>query len=194
MQHILNAKAELRKRAIAARDALDPEYRRMASEALATHGIAFAGRRPGALVSGFTAIGAEIDPLPLMTKLAPDHVLALPVLMGKGQPLAFRRWALGGPLRSGLWGIREPPDDAPVVEPEIVLVPLLAFDAKGRRLGYGAGYYDRTLAHLRSRRPIIAIGLAFDEQEVAEVPVGANDEPLDWVLTPSGPRHTGTRT
>jgi 5-formyltetrahydrofolate cyclo-ligase len=193
MQQILDAKAELRVRAIVARDALDPEFRRAAAEVLAVHGLAFVGSQPGAIVSGFMAIGAEIDPLPLMTTLAPSHMLALPVLMGKGQPLAFRRWAPGEPLKSGLWGIREPLETAPVVEPDVLLVPLLAFDANGRRLGYGAGYYDRTLALLRSRRPIIAIGVAFDEQEEAEVPVSASDQPLDWVLTPSGPRHTASR-
>jgi 5-formyltetrahydrofolate cyclo-ligase len=107
-------------------------------------------------------------------------------MQGKTRPLQFRRWSPGDPLRTVQWGIREPAEAAPVVEPDVLLVPLLAFDRGGHRLGYGGGYYDRTLRALRSRRPVTAVGLAFAEQEVDAVPHLDYDERLDWVLTPLG--------
>ena len=125
----------------------------------------------------------------LLARLArAGYRTCLPVLTPKGHPLVFRAWAAGEPLVPRMWGIREPAPTADVVEPDVLLVPLLAFDANGWRLGYGGGYYDRTLARLRVAKTIVAIGLAFDEQELAAVPHGPFDQPLDWVLTPSGPR------
>ena len=95
---------------------------------------------------------SEINPLPLMRKLADAGAqLALPVVAGKGQPLIMRAWTFGEPLAAGVWGIREPMPDAPEVDPDILIVPLLAFDRRGHRLGYGAGYYDMTLAALRAQ-------------------------------------------
>jgi 5-formyltetrahydrofolate cyclo-ligase len=161
-----------------------------AGTALAHHGLAFLGRSLAALdVSGFIAIRDEIDPRPLMMALdAAGARLALPVMLGKAQPLEMRAWAPGEPLAETTWGIQEPLPSATVVNPDIVLVPLLAFDKAGHRLGYGGGFYDRTLARLRSLKPVIAIGLAYDEQRVDALPYGAYDQPLDWVLTPSGPQ------
>jgi 5-formyltetrahydrofolate cyclo-ligase len=160
-----------------------------ASRRLTGYGIAFALPRPGATVSGFLAIGEEIDPLPLLLHLdAAGFLLSLPAMPGKDKPLVFRTWVPGDPLVQTTWGIREPLVSAAVVVPEIVLVPLLAFDRAGHRLGYGGGYFDRTLGELRATRSILAIGLAFDEQEVETVPHLAYDQRLDWVLTPSGPR------
>jgi 5-formyltetrahydrofolate cyclo-ligase len=115
------------------------------------------------------------------------HGLSLPVMEGKGRPLIFRAWTPGDPLAEVTWGIREPLPAAPVVEPDVVLVPLLAFDHAGHRLGYGGGFYDRTLERLRAAKPVVAIGLAYDEQRVDSVPHHDYDQRLDWVLTPSGP-------
>jgi 5-formyltetrahydrofolate cyclo-ligase len=127
---------------------------------------------------------SEINPLPLMRKLAAARArLALPVVAGKGQPLIMRAWDFGAPLAAGVWGIREPPPNAPAVAPDILIVPLLAFDRAGQRIGYGAGYYDMTIAALRARKEVLAIGLAFAEQEIAAVPATASDAPLDLVLT-----------
>ena len=106
----------------------------------------------------------------------------------KGEPLLFRRWRIGDPLIARTWGILEPDESAAVVEPDVLLLPLLAFDAEGWRLGYGGGFYDRTLTRLRRRKPIVAIALAFASQEVDAVPHSAYDERLDWVLTPEGLR------
>jgi len=181
-------KARLRAEAMARRAALPPRYREAATLKLAAHGLGFLDSR-FETVAGFSPIGAEIDPRPLLDRLAREGVgLCLPVLQAKGEALRFRRWQAGDPLRDGVWGIAEPLPTAPETEPDVMLVPLLAFDAAGRRLGYGGGYYDRTLRALRARRTLAAVGLAFDEQEVDAVPGLDYDERLDWVLTPSGPR------
>jgi 5-formyltetrahydrofolate cyclo-ligase len=127
---------------------------------------------------------SEINPLPLMRKLAAAGVrLALPVVAGPGKPLIMRAWGFGEPLVAGVWGIREPGPAAPEVAPDIVIVPLLAFDRAGQRIGYGAGYYDMTIAALRARQAVVAIGVAFAAQEIAAVPATARDAPLDLVLT-----------
>jgi 5-formyltetrahydrofolate cyclo-ligase len=109
--------------------------------------------------------------------------LALPIVVGRGHPLLFRAWAFGDPLRSGVWGIREPLPEAPEVLPDVVLVPLAAFDRTGHRIGYGAGYYDLTLRRLRTIKPVTALGIAFAAQEIAAVPATASDARLDLVLT-----------
>lgn len=182
-------KKDLRRSAKAVRSAAFERHGATASDAVARHGIAFAGRRPPAVVSGFLPIGHEIDPAPLMQRLlAEGYRLALPVMEGKGKPLVFRAWAPGEPLAETMWGIREPLPDTETLDPDIVLGPLLAFDAAGYRLGYGGGFYDRTLARLRALKPIVSIGIAFDEQQVDAVPHVDYDERLDWILTPSGPR------
>ena len=126
----------------------------------------------------------EINPLPLMRKLAAAGArFALPVVAGRGTPLIMRAWGFGEPLAAGVWGIREPPPSASEVAPDLLIVPLLAFDRAGHRIGYGAGYYDLTIASLRAQKAIIAIGLAFAVQEIAAVPATPHDAPLDLVLT-----------
>lgn len=183
------AKQEVRSAARRARAEIPQRQRRAAAAEIAAHGIAFAGRPPGAIVAGFLPIGEEIDPLPLMLRVAGDgYDLALPVMEGKGRRLRFRRWQPGDPLAETSWGNREPLPTAPEADPDVMLVPLLAFDAAGYRLGYGGGFYDRTLAAARTRMQVVAIGLAFDAQEMPAVPRQDFDQRLDWVLTPSGPR------
>jgi 5-formyltetrahydrofolate cyclo-ligase len=126
----------------------------------------------------------EIDPLPLMKRFSSGGArLALPVIAGRGRPLLMRAWNFGEPLVSGVWGIREPPVQAAEVEPDILLVPLVAFDRAGRRLGYGGGYYDLTVARLRAHKPVVAMGIAYAIQEIAGVPVAPHDATLDLVLT-----------
>lgn len=183
------AKAEVRSAARRARAEIPRQQQQTAAEDIAAHGIAFVGPPRGAIVSGFLPIGAEIDPLPLMLRIAREgYGLALPVIDGKSRPLVFRRWRPGDPLAEGAWGIREPLPTAPATDPDIMLVPLLAFDAAGYRIGYGGGFYDRTLAAARVRKQVLAIGLAYDSQEVPAVPRHDFDQRLDWVLTSSGPR------
>jgi 5-formyltetrahydrofolate cyclo-ligase len=152
-------KAELRKSALIRRDAL----------------------------SGFSPLKSEINPLPLMRKLADAGAkLALPVVAGRGKPLVMRSYAFGQALNEGVWGIREPKADAPEVDPDILIVPLAAFDRQGHRIGYGAGYYDMTINRLRSLKPVVAIGIGYAAQEIPEVPATPRDERLDLVLTERG--------
>jgi 5-formyltetrahydrofolate cyclo-ligase len=112
-------------------------------------------------------------------------------MQGKTKPLLFRAWAPGDAMDRAVWGIAEPKADKPELEPEVLLVPLLAFDRRGWRLGYGGGFYDRTLAALRARKAVAAVGVGFDEQRVDAVPHLDYDQRLDWVLTPSGPLRCG---
>jgi 5-formyltetrahydrofolate cyclo-ligase len=172
-----------RREALARRDALTEEERRCAAEIVAARPLPVAAV-PGAIVSGFSPMGSEIDPRPLMRKFAAAGArLALPVVVGRGKPLVFRAWAFGEPLVAGEWGILMPKLLAPQVEPDILIVPLLAFDRRGHRIGYGAGYYDMTLMALRARRRIVAMGIAFAAQEIEAVPITPRDAPLDLVLT-----------
>lgn len=140
---------------------------------------------PGAVISAYWPLDGELDPRPAMRRLANrGHGLALPRMQGWLQPLRFHRWGLDDALVEGRFRVMEPAEGEPVVYPDVVLVPLLAFDRRGRRLGYGAGFYDRTLAALRVERPrLLAVGVAFAGQEVSEVPNGPNDEALDGVIT-----------
>lgn len=136
------------------------------------------------VASGFWPMRSEIDPSPLMRQLAARGArLALPVIKGRGLPLAFRAYAFGDALRGGTWGIHEPLPGAASVLPDLLIVPLVAFDRRGHRIGYGAGYYDMTLRELRARKPILAIGLGFAVQEISAVPATPRDERLDLVLT-----------
>jgi 5-formyltetrahydrofolate cyclo-ligase len=179
----LQIKAELRREALTRRDALPAEIRKAAAEAIAARALPLV-IAPGTVVSGFMPLKSEISPLPLMRKLADAGAgLALPVVAGRGKPLIMRSWQWGEPLVPGVWGIREPRPEAPEVQPDILLVPLLAFDRSGHRIGYGAGYYDLTIAQLRAIKPIAAIGIAFAGQEVETVPRTAFDAQLDLVLT-----------
>jgi 5-formyltetrahydrofolate cyclo-ligase len=185
---VIALKKQLRESAKLARAHVFRRHGDAAAQRIATQGLSFAAPRPGAIVSAFAAIGEEIDPAPLLLRLrAEGFRICLPVMQGKSRPLIFRAWDAGDPMAERRWGIREPLPSALEVDPDIVLTPLLAFDRMGYRLGYGAGFFDRTLLSMRERKPIVAIGLAYDEQEVDAVPHLDYDQRLDWVLTPSGP-------
>jgi 5-formyltetrahydrofolate cyclo-ligase len=181
------AKKALRERMRAWRQELGQQAVVRAAESVAAHGLGFLQPQPAAVVSGFASLPDEFRLWPLLRALyGQGYRLALPVMQGKGNPLLFRAWAPGDAMDSGVWGIAEPKTDKAALEPDILLVPLLAFDAEGWRLGYGGGFYDRTLRGLRARKPLVAVGIAFDEQRVDAVPHLDYDERLDWVLTPSG--------
>ena len=176
-------KTTLRREALARRDALSAEVRTAAAQTIAARPFPVAVPA-GAIVSGFMPMKSEINPLPLMRKLADaGAALALPAVAGKGKPLVMRAYVFGETLASGVWGIREPGPDAAQVDPDILLVPLLAFDRRGHRIGYGAGYYDMTIAALRARKTIVAVGIAYAAQEIAQVPTTPRDARLDLVLT-----------
>jgi 5-formyltetrahydrofolate cyclo-ligase len=142
---------------------------------------------PGAPVSGYWPGRSEIDIRPLMAWLdGAGHPVGLPVVLARGQPLAFRRWRPGALLEKKPFGLLEPEAAAPELSPRLLLVPLLAADAAGYRIGYGAGYYDLTLQRLRAGGQILAIGVAYEAQRVARLPRDGHDQPLDWLLTEAG--------
>lgn len=180
-------KAWLRRRGRAARRRLSASERRCAAQAIAGWAGDIAQLAQRGTVSCFATFGDELDTAPLIGELARHGCrMALPVVTGRGQPLTFRRWAPGDPMNIGPFGIQEPRDSAPEEAPRVFLVPLLCFDARGYRIGYGGGFYDRTLANARANRRIAAIGLAFSCQAVGRVPTDRYDQPVDGVLTEHG--------
>jgi 5-formyltetrahydrofolate cyclo-ligase len=180
---ITASKADLRASALAMRDALDKEQRASAARKIAARGLPIRVAR-GTIVSGYMPIKSEIDPTPLLRKLAAKGArLALPAVMARGKSLAFRAWSPDDRLLMGPLGILEPSPAATEIVPDIMLVPLAAFDCQGHRIGYGAGHYDFTLAHLRKVKAVTSIGLAFAAQEIEAVPALSHDERLDYVLT-----------
>jgi 5-formyltetrahydrofolate cyclo-ligase len=177
------SKADLRAAALAARDAMSEVQRAAAAAAVAKRGLPIE-ILPGMVVSGYAPIRSEIDPMPLMLKLAAQGArLALPTVTARGQSLSFRAWSAGNKMVLGPLGILEPSPAAAELIPDVMLVPLAAFDRLGHRIGYGAGHYDRSLAHLRKSNAITAIGIAFAAQEIEAVPALSHDVPLDYVLT-----------
>ncbi|WP_424984533.1 5-formyltetrahydrofolate cyclo-ligase [Microbulbifer sp. S227A] len=138
----------------------------------------------GVPLAGYLPIRTEIDPLPAMAEAAAHGPVGLPVIEAAAQPLRFSRWEPDMPLRDNAFGTRVPLHDD-FLEPEMLIVPLVAFDAKGGRLGYGGGFYDRTLEQLRARRATLAIGFAFDAQEAEALPLEATDQALDFLVTES---------
>jgi 5-formyltetrahydrofolate cyclo-ligase len=182
-EDIPKLKAQIRREAIARREAMPGSERAAAAEAIAARGLPVA-LQPGQVVSGFSPIKSEISPVPLMRRCADAGAqLALPVIAGRGRPLMMRAWRFGERLIPGVWGIREPGSESPEVDPDILIVPLVAFDRTGNRIGFGAGYYDMTITKLRGIKPVTAIGIAFAAQEIAAVPTTPRDARLDLVLT-----------
>lgn len=173
-------KSELRKQAYARRKAAFDLDRGGACGVLSS---VLAGYR-GVPVSGYMPIRSEIDPVPAMAEAAAHGPVAVPVILESGQPLRFSRWTPDGAMREGVFGARVPVVDD-FLDPEIVIVPLVAFTRSGGRLGYGGGFYDRTLEQLRNRRPTLAIGFAYDVQEVNALPLEPTDQPLDMIVTES---------
>jgi 5-formyltetrahydrofolate cyclo-ligase len=176
-------KANLRAAALAARDALSDRERAAAAEAIAARGLPFE-TAPGTIIAGYFPIRSELDPQPLMHILASRGArLALPAVTARGQSLIFRAWSVGDRLMLGALGIPEPSPVAAELVPDVMLVPLAAFDRLGHRIGYGAGHYDFTFSHLRKAKPVIGIGLAFAAQEIEAIPALSHDVALDYVLT-----------
>ena len=137
----------------------------------------------GTVLSGYMPMRSEINPLPAMA--AHQGPVGVPVILEKAAPLRFREWSPGCPMVEGAFKAMIPEEGA-WVEPEVMIVPMLAYDARGYRLGYGGGFYDRTLELLRARGPVLAVGFAFSAQEVAEVPIDGFDQRLDAVVTEKG--------
>jgi 5-formyltetrahydrofolate cyclo-ligase len=177
------AKAALRTAAAARREALhDPVHDRAICDTLA----AFLATS-GAPLSGYWPMRSEVDIRPALAALCATRTVALPVVQGRARPLLFRAWTPATALVRAAFGTEVPPETAPLVVPQVLLVPLLAFDPRGWRLGYGGGFYDRTLATLRAAGPVRAIGVAYAGQQIASVPHDpATDARLDAVVTEEG--------
>lgn len=182
-------KARLRGERLAARDALTQDERYTKSLAMCVCGAARIDFKPGAVISGFMPIRSEADVRPLMEALRRKGAgLALPVVLSR-ETIVFRAFEADVPLVNTGFGTTGPGDDAQVLDPDILLVPLAAFDRQGHRIGYGAGHYDRAVARLREKgRDPVLIGVAFDCQEVGSVPAEPHDVPLHAILTESGLR------
>ena len=176
-KHRLRA-ASKRRRALAARQA--PR----AGAAISARVLAEIPMPHGAALSVYWPKGDELDPRPLMTALHElGHEIGLPIVVARATALLFRRWAPGDLLQPAGFGLLVPGADQPEVTPRVVFAPLLAFDRAGYRLGYGGGFYDRTLAWLGARGTVLAVGLAYAGQETATLPRAPTDRRLDWIVT-----------
>ena len=181
-------KADIRAKTLAKRTEVDATVRNAFADRLVAIGPALVRTvdRPLAdpVVSLYWPVRDEPDPMRLADVLArAGLVTALPITVARRQPLQFRAWRPGDPHVAGPWGIGHPTPEAPIAEPDVLFVPLAAFDRRGARLGYGAGYYDATLGSLRRRKAVRAIGVAFACQEVLFLPTEPHDQPLDMVVT-----------
>lgn len=178
-------KAAARTAAFAARKAAHAEAATKTAPANA-HLLDAIGPGQGRIVSGYMAIRTELSPLPTMEALHADGArLCVPVIIGKGQPLQFREWTPGCTLVDGPFGARIP-EHGDWLTPDTLIVPLVAFDVALNRLGYGGGFYDRTLEGLRAAAPTRAIGFAYAAQELPHVPLEPTDQPLDTLVTENG--------
>ena len=181
------AKAAARRAALAARKAAKARAAQTGAETAAqAHLRAALAAYAGAVLAGYMPIRTEIDPLPVME--AHDGPVAVPVIRGKGQALDFHRWRKGGAMVEGPFGAMVPASLEPLV-PQVLIVPLVGFDTRGFRLGYGGGFYDRTLMALRAAGPVMAIGFAFAAQAIEALPLDEYDQRLDMLVTEDGIRH-----
>jgi 5-formyltetrahydrofolate cyclo-ligase len=180
----VDPKAPLRRAALARREAVEPVASLALNGRLAEEGLRLARLWRPQIVSAFHPLRGEPNTLPLLTALADEgFATALPTVVGQGSPLTFRLWRPGEPTRAGAMSIREPLEAAPVVDPDLLFVPLACFDRRGHRIGYGAGYYDLTLSKLRATKPVHAVGVAHGVCEVDKVPYETHDQSLDAVVT-----------
>lgn len=177
---VTGAKAEARKVAYARRKVAHGRGEDVAAQA---HLAAFLAPYRGQPLAGYMPIRTEIDPIPVMA--AWDGPVGVPVILGPGQPLAFQAWAPGCAMVEGPFGAFVPEDGA-VIVPHVLIVPLVAFDATGGRLGYGGGFYDRTLERLRAAGPTVAVGFAYGAQQAEALPREPTDQRLDAIVTETG--------
>ncbi|MEM1429174.1 MAG: 5-formyltetrahydrofolate cyclo-ligase [Pseudomonadota bacterium] len=188
MTYIADQKAQARKAAFERRKAAHAAHRAAASAALTS----YLGGLSSRIIAGYLPIRTEADPVPAMTASAASNRICVPVVEGKGAPLSFREWRPGCALEEGPFRVMIPVDGA-VLVPDLVIVPLAAFNADGYRLGYGGGFYDRTLERLRQVGSVRAVGFAYAAQHAGELPLEATDQPLDEVVTEAGVLRFGAR-
>jgi 5-formyltetrahydrofolate cyclo-ligase len=185
---IEEAKAALRAVAHKKRAAFHRSLRNEAAHAAMLHFFDAVPIEKGEVVAGYWPIRDEMDVKSVVARLMDaGQPVCLPVVLGDEQPLELRLWEDGAPLYEAGFGTLAPAEDAPRAAPDVILMPLLGFDKRGTRLGYGGGYYDRTLERL-SKRPRL-VGVAFAAQELEDIPREPHDVPLDTIVTEAGARH-----
>ncbi len=186
MTELTEIKAALRRQAFAARKA---GFDMQGETGAVDHAVAALldeiGPAQGQVIAGYMPIRTELDPRPAMSVLAEAAPVSVPVIEAAGRPLRFRAWTPDAVMVDGPFGARVP-ERGDWLTPTVLIVPLVAFDAAGNRLGYGGGFYDRTLEGLRAARPTRAIGFAFAAQQVDAVPTEPTDQPLDAIVTEAG--------
>ena len=184
MPDLAAQKSELRKRLSAQRADAHEALKATAPDAVRAHVGAIVQGMPIGTASAFYPYLSELDTRPVLQALVDKGwQTALPIVEGEGRPLTFRAWVPGAPTEPGAWNIPVPPESTEIVTPDLMLVPLLAFDRSGYRLGYGGGFYDRTIARLRESLRVTTIGIAYAAQEVDTVPRDGHDARLDWIVT-----------
>ncbi|GBU19769.1 MULTISPECIES: 5-formyltetrahydrofolate cyclo-ligase [Methylobacterium] len=182
---VSDLKAELRRGALARRDVLGADERSAAAARIAETVLAIPGLAEAPIVGAFWPIRSEVDPRPIIEGLfARGQRVALPKVTSDG--LVFREWRAGEALVAGTFGLSEPRDDLPPLDPTALIVPLAAFDRRGQRIGYGRGYYDQAIERLSRNGPVLTIGIAFAVQEIEHVPAEPHDRPLDHMVTEAG--------
>ncbi|MBM10397.1 MAG: 5-formyltetrahydrofolate cyclo-ligase [Magnetovibrio sp.] len=187
MTNILQEKSDLRRLALNYRQIAARNCGSWAGEQIAKHIFEYFRTWKVSKISGYLPLGDEIEPVPALTCLGDvGWEIALPVVTGKKQKLVFRQWCPGDELEVGYLNTRHPIPSASELSPDVILAPMLAFDKEGHRLGWGGGFYDRTISALRAQNSILVLGLAFSRQEVDKVPCDRYDEPLDGVVTEKG--------
>ena len=186
-EELVAAKILARKQAMAARKVAKADAGSDAGQKLADHFQTLISPPAGTIISGFLSIGSEVDVAPTLSAMAGRGCqICLPCVIAPRTPLVFRLWKQGDALIEESFGTRAPAATATEVQPDILIVPLLSFDRAGYRLGYGGGFYDRTLEMLRKTKPVLAVGVAYSGQQVDAVLRGPYDQPLDWILMESG--------
>ncbi|MCK0172024.1 5-formyltetrahydrofolate cyclo-ligase [Aliiroseovarius sp. S1123] len=182
MTDLTAVKAAARKAAFARRKEAHSEAR---SSLGVAHLISVLNDDKGKAMAGYMPIRTEINPLPAMAAMAAWSTIGVPYITGAGKPLKFANWRPDSDMVDGPFGAQVPAT-LEFITPEVVVVPLVAFDRKGGRLGYGGGFYDRTLEGLRAERPTLAIGYAYSAQEAEGLPLEPTDQPLDAIVTDEG--------
>lgn len=185
-----DSKAALRQDAVRQRAALADADRKTASKAAAAHFINGIDVSPDQMIAAYWPIRDEIDCRPVLAHLMDNgQPLSLPAVVGENDPLVFRRWAVGAALYEAGFGTLGPAKDAEIVEPDMIIIPLLGFDRQGNRLGYGKGHYDRTIAVMQ-KKPVL-VGYAFAAQKMPDIPAEPHDVPLNYLVTENGVRQFG---
>lgn len=182
MTDLTAVKADARKAAFARRKQAHCEARSAQGVA---HLLSVLTAHKGKPMSGYMPIRTEINPLPAMAAMSAWSSIGVPYIQGQGQPLKFANWRPDSDMVDGPFGAQVPAS-LEFMTPEVVVVPLVAFDGKGGRLGYGGGFYDRTLEGLRAERPTLAIGYAYSAQKADNLPLEPTDQPLDAIVTDDG--------